>query len=427
MNDKAYDGIIQIVKNAEHSYIDNVERINISLAVRKGAPSYFYRAIVKGINRGVRTFKVRIIDQGKGLYPNFCVPVAGIIKYFEENHSCTFLPSKSMSDKSLAGKIGILHPYSDVDVVNKARFLSKIWVFDENNQYKIVQGIRDSLRQAIPLQRGLLNCLELCLNEVMDNVLIHSGPFEEGRLPSGLVMAQVHPKGKRIAIAVYDNGIGMMESLSRGGVQCPSAQEAISMALEKGVTDGNGKGNGLWLLNEVVKRGEGSLEIASSGMRYSFWHQDAGDGKTVERASFSKALSAKNNATLVDFQLSSGKAVDVNELMEGIGYVDLWKEAHEDAENQNNHRLSVLNDSAGLGTRHDAEMFRMLAINSMNDTDGLVIFDFAGIEIISFSFADEAFRMLKDEVGEETFKSRFAFDNLNGNCKTVVALVVGAS
>ena len=56
-----------------------------------------------------------------------------------------------------------------------------------------------------------------------------------------------------------------------------------------------------------------------------------------------------------------------------------------------------------------------------------MIFDFTGVEIVGFSFADEAFRKLKDEAEEENFKNRFAFDNLNDNCKTVVALVVGAS
>lgn len=402
----------------------NQAHININLKVGKGAPSFLYRTLENALSRGISIFKIRIQNPEKGIYPNFCVPIAGIIKHFEEEHACTFLSSKSLDDKHYVGKTGILHPYEDPSSFKKNHFLDKIWLFNENNQYQIVEGIRSSLQQSTILPKGLLNCIELCLNEVMDNVLVHSRNSLEASSPYELTMAQVHPSGSRIAIAVYDNGIGMMNSLKIGGVAVSGPEDAIISGLQKGITDGKGKGNGLWLLNEIVKEGEGSLEITSSGVRYSLWHQRFPNEQGFPKGSFSKVSSAINRATLVDFQICTDKAISINRIMGECGFTDLWKENHEDPENEIDHRLSVLRDSAGLGTRHDAGGLRTLAINTMNDTEGAVILDFSGIEIVSFSFADEAIGKLRDAVGAETFRNRFRLAGLNDNCRTIINLVM---
>lgn len=101
-------------------------------------------------------------------------------------------------------------------------------------------------------------------------------------------------------------------------------------------------------------------------------------------------------------------------------FTDLWKESHGDPKNETDHRLSVLSDSAGLGTKYDASGFRMLAINTMNDTEGAAILDFSSIEIISFSFADEAIRKLRDAVGAEALRDRFRLAGLNDYCRTII-------
>lgn len=211
----------------------NQTHININLKVGKGAPSFLYRTLENALSRGISTFKVRIQNPEKGIYPNFCVPIAGIVRHFEEAHACTFLSSKSLDEKHYVGRTGILHPYEDPSSSKKNHFLDKIWLFNESNQYQIVEGIRLSFQQSTILSKGLLNCIELCLNEVMDNVLVHSCTGFDDSSPYGLAMAQVHPSGNRIAIAVYDNGIGMMNSLKNGGVAVRSPEEAITSGLQK--------------------------------------------------------------------------------------------------------------------------------------------------------------------------------------------------
>lgn len=91
----------------------NQTHININLKVGKGAPSFLYRTLENALSRGISTFKVRIQNPEKGIYPNFCVPIAGIVRHFEEAHACTFLSSKSLDEKHYVGRTGILHPYED--------------------------------------------------------------------------------------------------------------------------------------------------------------------------------------------------------------------------------------------------------------------------------------------------------------------------
>ena len=58
-------------------------------------------------------------------------------------------------------------------------------------------------------------------------------------------MAQVHKESGRIAIAVYDNGAGIPSSLRSAGYEFDGLEAAILLALQRGVTDNRGAGNGL--------------------------------------------------------------------------------------------------------------------------------------------------------------------------------------
>lgn len=47
------------------------------------------------------------------------------------------------------------------------------------------------------------------------------------------------------------------------------------LALQRGVTDNRGAGNGLWVLNETVRAGRGSLEITTDGVHLRDWEKRA--------------------------------------------------------------------------------------------------------------------------------------------------------
>ena len=152
--------------------------------------------------------------------------------------------------------MGLLKPYKDPNGVDSASFLDKVWRFDRNTHFDVVSGIIDSLRKTTVLAPGLLHGIEYGLNEISDNVLVHSTKMQSEHV-EGYVMAQVHRQSNKVAIAVHDDGIGIPNSLRSGGVAFADTKEAIQLALSKGVTDGNGAGNGLWLLDSIVDAASG--------------------------------------------------------------------------------------------------------------------------------------------------------------------------
>lgn len=198
------------------------DHINILLKPNKGMASYFIRRVEEGISEGYRVFKIKFPDKAAPLFPNYCVPLAGAIDYYRASRNCVFLPSRSTSGNSPAGKIGLLEPFTDLPDSTTGPFLNKIWKFDESNHYELVSGIVSSIRRSIELGPGVPSSIELCLNEVTDNILLHASRKDDCLEP-GYVMAQVHKESGRIAIAVYDNGAGIppgMNSMGRRRLSC---------------------------------------------------------------------------------------------------------------------------------------------------------------------------------------------------------------
>ena len=90
------------------------DHINILLKPNKGMASYFIRRVEEGISEGHRVFKIKFPDKAALLFPNYCVPLAGAIDYYRASRNCVFLPSRSTSGNSPAGKIGLLEPFTDL-------------------------------------------------------------------------------------------------------------------------------------------------------------------------------------------------------------------------------------------------------------------------------------------------------------------------
>lgn len=311
----------------------------------------------------------------------------------------------------------MLEPFTDLPDSTTGPFLNKIWKFDESNHYELVSGIVSSIRRSIELGCGVLSSIELCLNEVTDNILLHASR-QDDCLEPGYVMAQVHKESGRIAIAVYDNGAGIPSPLRSAGYEFDGSEAAILLALQRGVTDNRGAGNGLWVLNETVRAGRGSLEITADGVQYSLGICGGGE------ATFSlRSKIPGGGTTLVDFQLKATDSISLEDIVGESGIVDLWAEAHEDAADERDMRLFVKKESAGLGSRFDAERFLMLVENCLVEADGKVIIDFEGVESISLSFADELIRKLVSKYGLIGFMQRFRMENLSRECAVAINAV----
>lgn len=383
----------------------------------KGAASRLIRIVDSSLEYGVRAFKIKVKEGGVGLYPNICLPIAGAIDHYS-SLGCKFIPSQSTSGDSYASTIGLLAPYSNPLAASSDAFLDKIWRIDANTHYHVVTGTIDSLRRTTVMGSGVLNALELCLNEISDNILIHSKRDEE-KSPSGLVMTQYHKSAGRIAISVYDQGIGIPASLARGGITFDNTEDAILRSMQAGVTDGKGAGNGLWLLKSIVEQGRGSLEIVSDGVRYSMIHRE----DSTAREAFSKSLSLTDGTTLVDFQLDVNQPIELDEVLGPNGFTDLWMEAREEDWDGTVVRLNIAKEANGLGSRFDGSSFRNLVLNVMASVQ-TVILDLSDTNIISLSFADEVVGKLIDEIGPGPFRERVRIEQANESCRTIIRTII---
>ncbi len=259
-----------------------------------------------------------------------------------------------------------------------------------------------SIRQTDIIEEGVLSSIEWCLNEAMDNVLQHSG------VGCGYMMAQVLKSNKQFSVCIFDVGMGIFNSLKHSKHRPKTRLDAITMALQEKVTrdESIGQGNGLWGLSQILETGQGYLQISSSGARYC--RERDGQISTVENGSFN--LGKKCGTTLVDFQLNYGNAVNIAEVLTGYEPVDLWLENLVDS--NGDIVLKIAEQAGGTGTRLSAEKLRNLIVNLALVDNKKVILDFAGINLISSSFADELIGKIIAKYGFVLFTKKFQIENL---------------
>ena len=263
----------------------------------------------------------------------------------------------------------------------------------------------------------ILHSVELCLNEITDNVLNHSLENSDNGVPHGFLMAQMHSGSGRVAITVFDDGVGIYRSLKRAIPSIRDSEEAITIAVRKGVTSGNGRGNGLWILERIVIANGGSLEITSDGTRYTLIEDKGEDGKA---SSFSRTSRIIPGTTLVDFQLDTRKPMNLESVLD-YSPTGLWLESHEDELNEKDAVIRLFEESKGFGTRIAARQVRIVASNLSREFNGRIVLDFDGVELVSTSYADElvAKLLLDEQVG-----GRLSLRNLSELCRVTIGEVL---
>ena len=160
-------------------------------------------------------------------------------------------------------------------------------------QRQAVNRIVNGILGAIPdLDRRELSALEWSVNEITDNVLVHS------RSPiGGLVQVSTFQRTKkRVEYIVADAGVGIPETLRPTHPELTSDAAALERAIREGVTrDGDiGQGNGLY----------GSYQICSHSM--GAFHLESGYGKLM----FTDRLGLKVTSRKGSFPRNLGRGTD---------------------------------------------------------------------------------------------------------------------
>ena len=369
------------------------------------APKYVNDHILMEKSKGMDHFVIDLRDCTR-TYPNICVPVAAIIDFYTgSGTNFSFLHQTERRDYL---EHTMLHdPLVVEDRLggNEINYpLDKVWRFGTSEGIgALVGAFIKALREADELAQGVLNGIEWCINETMDNVLNHS------EAPYGFIMAQLQKENKRLAICIFDWGRGIYQSLKNSKHKPASAIDAITMALRERITrDENvGQGNGMWGLSEIIKENQGIIKISSCGASYS---NIGNQTETVSEGNMH--LGQLHGTTCIDFQLDYRIPIDISKALGGHEPADLWLENKET--DNGGYRVSVAELAHGTGSRASAVKLRNLILNIFHEKQQKIIIDFSGVTLVSSSFSDELIGKIIKEYGFMFFMNTFQIIGVSG-------------
>jgi hypothetical protein len=347
-----------------------------------------------------------------GIFPNGAVPIAGIVEYFVEKYGFKFENAPSYFLKFKPDKVDVTSFLNPLNTKQSQEILStkplnKVWKFSSSSEVNmIVDSLVNELRKIELFEMGVLDALTWSLNEVMDNVLQHSG------VGHGFVMGQMHRKRKHIAFCVFDNGQGIYNSLKNSIHKPCNPIEALKIAIQENITRDKtvGQGNGMYGLDQVVRYNKGRLTIISNSALYKYENN-----KEVFLSNI-PTISEDNGGTLVDLQLDYQNKVSISEALIFKGkphtnYVNYYLENLENEEGDLVYTLKEWHD--GVGTRPSGKKLRNEILNNYRETKKKFIIDFANLNVISSSFADELLGKLVIEFGFFNFNNIVKLKNMN--------------
>jgi hypothetical protein len=198
-------------------------------------------------------------SRATGVYPNGAVPFAAAIDFFRS--AGLGITGANMSQN--VKRTHVLNPMSVDDYEHYVTPLTNnVWKYTtETEAQKLADHYIDALVDQVRCENGVVDTLNWCLYEVMDDVFQHSGA------ESGYVMMQIHKDARKCVIAAGDTGLGIQLSLVRAASELEldrsklaKAHLTIDYAVQQGVTSkGNlNQGNGLFGLKSAPVAANGA-------------------------------------------------------------------------------------------------------------------------------------------------------------------------
>lgn len=366
----------------------------------------FIRCVNLAIKRNRKKLNI-ICKCGKdSIFPDACLPISALIQIYKKLYNLEF--HIILNNKYLEG-CNFKNPLDlDVQELKQCKYpLDKVFMYSSEDCRKgqvaeLVQSYINCISKVTKCEDGVLEGLIWCINEVMDNVLVHS---EE---TTGYIMAQYHRRKKILAICVYDCGIGIYNSLSQGKHKPASEIDSLTMAIQEGIGDGQGQGNGLYGLFQIVNENNGRLTISSGHSAIMLRNGD------LKKFSDIATVSEEHLGTIVDFQLDLSKKIDIKKALKSIGGFDGFDIRIDNMLEDNNWlRYDVYNNCSGTGTRIAGEELRNDVINTMRRANAPIVLDFANVKACSSSFIDEFVSKLIIEMGMLEFNKLVKIENMN--------------
>jgi len=265
-------------------------------------------------------------------------------------------------------------------------------------QQRAVDNIVNVILGVLPdIKRHDIAAFEWAINEITDNVLVHSdSPI------GGLVQVSTFERmAKSVQFVVSDAGIGIPTSLKRGHPEITSDTQALDRAIREGVTRDTrvGQGNGLYGSYRVCSKSNGAFQLDSGHARLEYRSHGGQLTITNHNVPYSGTLVAatidfSDPTLLADALQFHGKTHTP------VDYIEHKYEGYDSG--AINFVLSE--ECMSFGSRISGKPVRQKLYNIITMTNNKPVeIDFNGIPVISSSFADEAFGKLFLQLGPVKF------------------------
>lgn len=274
-------------------------------------------------------------------------------------------------------------------------------------QFNSVDRILGLVLTASDVDRSVLKAMEWSLNEITDNVLNHAG-----KTAHGFIQATWFKNQRSIEFVVADGGIGIAQSLRE-----PDHKLALERAVQEGVTRNKvtNQGNGLFGSYRIAANSHGNFNIFS-GFATLVLGQDGSFRIASSKVPF--------KGTVVRWTMRTDSTDVLNRALVFKGRpldtaLDYMERVYESA--GGSFTVSVKDKFKSLGSRTAGKAAFTYLKNILTNTDisGLTV-DFAGVSVISSSFADEVFGKLFVELGPMVFMGRVRFIHANAEVLTII-------
>lgn len=284
--------------------------------------------------------------------------------------------------------------------VEAGRFIPLFLIDSSASQTRAVDTLCEIVLRQFENARTLLPSFEWAVNEITDNIFIHS----QSATP-GVVSAQYYQSRHELEIAVVDQGLGLLGTLGSSR-NAADERDAIKLALTRGLTrdPSVGQGNGLAGTELIMKRNAGSLRLWSCGTMVQI---------NEKGRRFSEVPNVNGVGLVLTFDVRH--PIDLSETWLGqpnYTYIDREAEKLEDS----GAVLSVVGECESVGSREPARRLRNKIMAMMPElSEQPIVFDFDGCRAPSSSFFDELFGRMALEMGLETFQRRCSIRGLDSS------------
>lgn len=359
------------------------------------------------LKRGVTQIVLDFKKCSTASYPNIVTPLSGIINYYIEVHKFDFSfklrHNCYLSTTFFEKPIKLANNIAEVE----NNIFDKVIEFTDSKDASLISKyLIDQISKLVVVEDGILVGISWCLNEVIDNVLMHS------EKQKGFFMTQIHNRSKHIVIAIYDTGIGLFNSFSKSIEHHPKNElEAIELAIKEGVTRDKslGQGNGLWGLNKIIEENKGELAI-TTGRSTKIMKYCSGETNSYSNLPL---ISQVSQTTLVDFSIYFSRFLNVSKALNNYEPYEYITRQIEEMETMEGWiKINILEVATdGTGTRPSGEKVRKHVLNILKMTGKCIELDFSEVQFVSSSFIDETIGKLFVELGFSQFNNFIRITN----------------